>query len=111
MTEIVSFVFSSSHEAADGGTKPAVMPEPVRIADAFAVVELKQYKQALRADFDKNRETFVQDRVNEKRDETLALYVRRLRDQSKDSIKVDPSYIQEARADGGTSESDDEDEY
>ena len=49
--------------------------------------------------------------MNEKRDETLALYVRRLRDQAKDSIKLDPSYIQEAHADGGTSEPDEEDEY
>jgi peptidyl-prolyl cis-trans isomerase D len=117
-TAILAFVFSGAHDAkpigetADGGAKASqVMAEPLRITDAFAVVELKQYKPAARADFEKSRETFVQDRVNEKRDETLALYVRRLRDQAKESIKVDPSYIQEAHADGGTSESDEEDEY
>ncbi len=112
--EVVAFAFAGSHDAAaDGGAAPGphVMPEPVRIADAYAVVELKLYKAAAHDDFDKNRETFVLDRVNEKRDETLALYVQRLHSQAKEAIKVDSSYIQEARPDGGTSETDEEDEY
>ena len=47
--EILAFVFSGAHESADGGPRSAqVMPEPVRITDAFAVVELKQYKQPRR---------------------------------------------------------------
>ena len=45
-----------------------------------------------------------------KRDEALSLYVKRLRDQAKDDIKVDDNYIQEAKADGGSA-SEDEDEY
>jgi peptidyl-prolyl cis-trans isomerase D len=107
-TEVVDFAFA----AHDGASGPQVMPEPIRVADAFVVVELKQSKPASREDFDKNRETFEQDLVRGKRDETLALYVRRLRDQAKDAIKIDASYIQEARVDGGTTtESDEEDEY
>jgi peptidyl-prolyl cis-trans isomerase D len=107
-TDVVTFAFAGQKP----GGAPQVMPEPVRVADAFVVVDLKQSKPAAREDFEKNRETFEQDLVRGKRDEVLALYVRRLREQAKDSIKIDTSYIQEARADGGTSsESDEEDEY
>jgi peptidyl-prolyl cis-trans isomerase D len=110
-TDVVRFAFSG-HAGDEAGAAPQVMPEPVRIADAFAVVELKQYKPASRDDFEKNGETFEQDLVRGKRDEALALYVRHLRDQAKDAVKIDTSYIQEARTDGGTSsETDEEDEY
>jgi peptidyl-prolyl cis-trans isomerase D len=107
-TEVVDFAFAA-HEPAGAAQ---VMAEPVRVADAFVVVELKQSKPAAREDFDKNRETFEKDLVRGKRDEALALYVHRLRDQAKDAIKVDSSYIQEARVDGGTSsgESDEEED-
>jgi hypothetical protein len=40
------------------------------------------------------------------------LYVRRLRQNAKAEIKIDESYVQEARADGGAGgASDEEDEY
>jgi peptidyl-prolyl cis-trans isomerase D len=107
-TDVINFAFSGA--AGDGGA-PQVMAEPVRIADAFVVVELKQLKTASRDDFEKNKDSFMQDMVRGKRDEVLALYVRRLRDEAKDSIKIDPSYIQESKPDGGAGESDDEDEY
>jgi peptidyl-prolyl cis-trans isomerase D len=101
---IVGFAFS----AQDGD----VLAEPVRTPDAFAVVQLKQHTTATRGDFEKNRETFVQDLVRAKRDEALSLYVKRLREQAKDDIKVDTSFVQELKVDGGaTSSSEDEDEY
>jgi peptidyl-prolyl cis-trans isomerase D len=103
-TSVVDFAFSGQ----DGD----VLAEPVRIADAFAVVQLKQHKTATREEFDKDRDTFVQELVRAKRDEALSLYVKRLRDQAKDDIKIDPSFVQEMKVDGGTSSSsEDEDEY
>ncbi len=106
-TAVVDFAFSS-HDPSERD----VMPEPIRMADSFVVVGLKQFKAASRDDFDKNRETFQQDLVRSKRDEALSLYVRRLRDQAKDAIKIDQSYVQEARADGGApSSTEEEDEY
>jgi len=103
-TSVVGFAFS----AQDGD----VMAEPVRTPDAFAVVELKQHNTATRDQFEKDRETFVQELVRTKRDEALSFYVKRLREQAKDDIKIDASFVQEAKVDGGpSSSSEDEDEY
>jgi peptidyl-prolyl cis-trans isomerase D len=103
-TSVVGFAFS----AQDGD----VMAEPVRTPDAYTVVQLKQHKAATRDEFDKNHETFVQGIVRTKRDEALSLYVKRLREQAKDDIKIDSSFVQEAKVDGGASSSgEDEDEY
>jgi peptidyl-prolyl cis-trans isomerase D len=101
---VVGFAFS----AQDGD----VLAEPVRTPDAYTVVQLKQHKAATRDEFDKNHETFVQGIVRTKRDEALSLYVKRLRDQAKEDIKIDASFVQEAKVDGGaSSSSEDEDEY
>jgi peptidyl-prolyl cis-trans isomerase D len=101
---VVGFAFSGQ----DGD----VMADPVRIADAFAVVQLKQHKTATRDEFEKDRDTFVQELVRAKRDEALSLYVKRLREQAKDDVKIDQSFVQEAKVDGGaSSSSEDEDEY
>jgi peptidyl-prolyl cis-trans isomerase D len=100
---VVKFAFS--------GKDGEAMPEPVRMQDGYAVVELKQHKASTREEFDKDRPTFEQELVRAKRDEAMSLYVKRLREQAKDAIKVDESYIQEASADGGTSGTDEEDEY
>jgi peptidyl-prolyl cis-trans isomerase D len=105
-TSIVDFAFSSQ----DGN----VIKDPIRMPDGFVVVQLKQHKTATRDEFAKDRETFVQELVRAKRDEALSLYVRRLRDQAKDDIKVDPSFIQETKVDGGGGGGgggEDEDEY
>ncbi len=103
-TAVIGFAFG----AQDGD----VMAEPVRTQDAFVVVQLKQRKTSTHEEFEKDRETFVQDLVRAKQDEALSLYVRRLREQAKDDIKIDASFVQEAKVDGGaTSSSEDEDEY
>jgi peptidyl-prolyl cis-trans isomerase D len=103
-TAVVGFAFSAQDAE--------VMTEPVRTADAFAVVQLKQHKKATREEFEKDRETFVQELVRAKRDEALSLYVKRLREEAKDDIKIDASFVQEIKVDGGvTSSSEDEDEY
>jgi hypothetical protein len=99
---VLGFAFSS----ADGD----VLDDPVRTADAYDVVQAKEHKVATREDFEKNRETTMQALLTEKRDEALALYVRHLREQAKDDIKIDPSYIQEAKVDGGAGPAEDDEE-
>jgi peptidyl-prolyl cis-trans isomerase D len=101
---VIAFAFSGK-----GGD---VIDHPVRTADAFVVVQLKEHKESTRDEFEKDRDTFEEELVRSKRDEAMSLYVKRLREQAKDAIKVDSSYIQEARVDGGlSSEDDDEDQY
>jgi peptidyl-prolyl cis-trans isomerase D len=101
---VVGFAFA--------GREGEVMADPIRTAEGFVVVSLKQHKTATREDFDKDRETFEQELLRGKRDEALSLYVKRLRDQAKDDIKVDSTFVQEAKVDGGApSASEDEDEY
>jgi peptidyl-prolyl cis-trans isomerase D len=101
---VVGFAFS--------GKENDVMAEPVRVADGFVVVQLKQRKVATGDEFQKDRDTFVEELLRAKRDEALSLYVKRLREQAKGDVKIDESYVQEARVDGGASSaSEDEDEY
>jgi parvulin-like peptidyl-prolyl isomerase len=89
-----------------------VMDAPLRTPDGFYVVQLKQHKTATREEFEKERPTFLAAMLANKRDEALALYVRKLRDQAKDDVKIEESYIQEAKGDGGASSpTDDEEEY
>ena len=103
-TSVVGFAF--------GGAEGAVMADPVRTADGFVVVQLKQHKIATDEEFQKHRDTFEADLLRAKRDETMSLYVKRLREQAKADIKIDSSYIEEPRADAGAgSASDEEDEY
>jgi len=89
-----------------------VLADPIRTPDGFVVVQLAERKTVTREDFDKNREAFEQELVRAKRDEALALYVKRLRERAKETVKVDESYVQEARVDGGApvSSATDEDE-
>jgi peptidyl-prolyl cis-trans isomerase D len=97
---VVVFAFS--------GKEGDVMAAPVRLVDAFGVVALKQHKVATREEFAKDREALEEELVRVKRDEALSLYVKRLRDQAKDDVKVDESYIQEAKVDGGSGAEEDE---
>jgi peptidyl-prolyl cis-trans isomerase D len=99
---VVAFAFA--------GKAGDVMPAPVRTTDAYVTVVLKDHKESTREDFLKNRDTFAEELERAKRDEAMSLYVKRLRDQAKDSITIDSSYTQEARVDGGASSTDDEDE-
>ncbi len=87
-----------------------VLAEPVRTPDGFVVVQLAERKAVTREDFDKNREAFEQELVRAKRDEALALYIKRLRERAKDTVKVDESYVLEARVDGGATSADEEEE-
>ncbi|MDP9149922.1 MAG: peptidylprolyl isomerase [Myxococcota bacterium] len=99
---VVRFAFS----AADGD----VIAEPVRTADAFVVVQLKQHKTATRDEFEKDREAVEEDLLRAKRDEAISSYVKRLRERAKDDIKIDESYVQEAKVNGGMGGTNDEEE-
>jgi hypothetical protein len=74
------------------------------------VVQLKQRKTATREEFEKNRAAVEEQLLRSKRDEALALYVKRLRSQAKDAVKIDESYVQELKSDGGAGGPSDEDE-
>ena len=87
-----------------------VLDGPMRFPGGFDILVLKQHKQATHEEFEKDRESVMQDLLRAKRDEALSLYVKRLREVAKDDIKVDESYTAEAKVDGGSA-SDDEDEY
>jgi peptidyl-prolyl cis-trans isomerase D len=84
------------------------MAEPVRTTEGFVAVQLKDHRSATRAEFDKNRGAFQQDMVQTKRDEALALYVKRLREKAKDGIKIDSTYIEESKP-GSNNEEDEDD--
>jgi peptidyl-prolyl cis-trans isomerase D len=99
---VIAFAFSSANGA--------VMPEPVRTADAYVVVGLKDHREATQEEFDKNRDAFELEMVQTKRDEALSLYVKRLRDHAKDSIKIDASYVEESKAGSGPTGEDEEED-
>ncbi|HLK37693.1 MAG TPA: peptidylprolyl isomerase [Polyangiaceae bacterium] len=101
---VVAFSFSAK--------EGAVLPDPVRTPDGFAVVRLRQRKTATREQFDKDRATLEQELVRAKRDEAMSLYVKGLRAAAKDDLKIDDSYVAEAKVDGGAGGApEDEDEY
>lgn len=103
-SRIVDFAFT----AKSGG----VLSEPIRAQEGYVVVQAKEHKKATREEFEKNRDALEQELLRAKRDEALALYVRRLRTQAKDAVKIDESYVQETKVDGGPSSVDeDEDQY
>ena len=101
-SKVMAFAFS----AKEGD----VLDTPGRTAEGWAVVALKQRKSATREEFEKDRTTFEDELLRMKRDEALSLYVKRLREQAKDDVKVDEAYVQEAKVDGGSSSPEEEDE-
>jgi hypothetical protein len=87
------------------------MKEPLRADDGFMLVTLKDLKTATPDEFEKEKPTFEQTLLAAKRAEAMSLHVRRLREQAKDQIKIDESYIADLKADagaGGAGEDEDE---
>jgi peptidyl-prolyl cis-trans isomerase D len=85
-----------------------VMEEPLRGDDALYVVALKERKEASREDFDKERDTYLERLLTERRAEALALYVKRLREAAKGEIRIDETYLAEPNRDGGAPIEDEE---
>jgi hypothetical protein len=72
--------------------------------DVFVVVRQKTRKVATKEDFSKERATFLEDMLGEKRSETLGLYVKRLREAAKNEIKLFEDHMIDGKpenADGG----------
>ncbi len=87
-------------EFAFGGKDGDLMPEPLRSHEGFVVLGLKGKKAATREDFDKERDTFVQMILAAKQAEALSLYVKRLREQHKEEIKIDETQLIDAPTKG-----------
>jgi peptidyl-prolyl cis-trans isomerase D len=87
------------------------MKEPLRSDDGFLLVTLKDIKIATHDEFEKEKETFEQTLLAAKRAEAMSLHVKRLREQAKEQIKIDESYIADLKGDAGApGQGEDEDE-
>jgi hypothetical protein len=82
---IVKFAFGASV----GDTHP----EPVHTDDGYIVVQLKDQKRSTKEDFDKERDTYTLMLLGQKQAEALTYYVRRLREASKQDIKIDENNL------------------
>ena len=93
--EVMTFAFN----AKDGET----MKEPVRTEEGFMVIQLKEHKAANKEEFEKDKEVYLQTLLAVKQAEALAIYVKRLKDGAKSEIKVDETYLLDAKpaGDGG----------
>ncbi len=93
------------------GKEGDVMAEPLRTNDGFMVIQLKEHKASTKEDFEKERDTYVQTLLAAKQAESLALYVKRLRESAKADVKIDETYTKEATGkDGGAPSDFDEEE-
>ena len=82
----------------------------LRADDGFVLVSLKEHKTSTAADFEKEKSTFEGRLLGAKQAEALATHVTRLREQAKDQIKIDESFIADLRGDGGANESGEEED-
>jgi peptidyl-prolyl cis-trans isomerase D len=102
-----SSVTKFAFEAKEG----AVLDELLRGDEGFVVVRLKQRKLATKEDFDKERDTFIEQLLAPKQAEALAHYVKRLREASKNDIKIDEnSLLDQKKGDAGANSLFDEEE-
>ena len=77
------------------------MKEPLRADDGFLLVTLKEHKTATPEEFEKEKSTFEQTLLAAKRAEAMSLHVKRLREQAKEQVKIDESYVADLKADAG----------
>jgi hypothetical protein len=96
-TQVMKFAFAVTTKDGD------VFGEPLKADDGFIVAMLKQRVIATKEEFDKERETYLAKLVTRKQAEALSLYVKRLKEQAKNEIKVDEKYMAErvGSRDGG----------
>ena len=98
---VTSFAFSA---------KPGdVVQEAIRTDDGFLVVSLKEQKPSTAAEFEKERDQYMQGQLFAKQVEALGNYTRRLREAAKAEIKIDENNVLGAKSDAGaTSQEEDE---
>jgi peptidyl-prolyl cis-trans isomerase D len=102
MKKVVKFAFESKEGATFG--------EALSARDGAVVTRVKERKAATREDFEKEREVVMASLLEGKRNEGLAAYVKRLREASKDAIKIDENFVREISADAGAPAMDDSEE-
>jgi peptidyl-prolyl cis-trans isomerase D len=85
-----------------------VAAEPVHTDDGYIVVQLKEQKTASKEEFDKERDTYSLSLLGSKQHEALAYYVRRLREASKQEIKIDENNLFGNKSDAGAPRDDEE---
>ena len=90
---VTSFAFSA---------KPGdVVNEAIRTDDGFLVISLKEQKPATAAEFEKERDQYMQGQLFAKQVEALGNYTRRLREAAKAEIKIDENNVLGAKSDAG----------
>jgi peptidyl-prolyl cis-trans isomerase D len=96
-TQLIKFAFGGTVKDGD------VLGEALKADDGFMVVQLKQHKAATKEEFNKDRDIYLATLVGRKQIEALSLYVKRLKEQAKNEIKVDERYMAEKTGskDGG----------
>lgn len=100
--EVIKFAFSA---------KPGdVRDDLVHTDDGFLVVRLIETKAATRADFDKERDTYIQGMLAAKQAEALVLYTKRLREANKPDIRIDETFLIDGKSDGGAGAGDEDGE-
>ena len=90
------------------GAKISEVSDPIRGSDGFVVVALKSRTVPTRADFDQDRDSFKANMLAAKQAEALAFYIRRLREASKQEVKIDDNNVFGAKADAGAESQQDE---
>ena len=98
------------NEFAFGAKEGDVLPDLLRGEDTFVIVRAKDRKVATKEDFEKNKDSYVEDLLKEKRNETLGLYVKRLREGAKNEIKLFEENMVDAKVDGGAPTAPEDDE-
>jgi peptidyl-prolyl cis-trans isomerase D len=66
----------------------------IRMNQGYAVIQLSEKKSAKRADFDKDKGDFLAQLLAAKQQDSLVLYVKRLKDAAKKETKIAPGYGQ-----------------
>lgn len=85
-----------------------VAPEPVHTDDGYIIVQVKDRKPATKEEFDKERDTYELTLLTSKQNEALSYYVRRLREESKQEIKIDEKNLFGVKSDAGSDDDEDE---
>lgn len=88
--------------------EPLAVAEPIATDDGVLVVQLKERRPATREEFGKERDNYELGLLAAKQAEALGNYVRRLRESSKDEVKIDENNVFGARGDAGASQDEDE---
>ncbi|MCA9585194.1 MAG: peptidylprolyl isomerase [Myxococcales bacterium] len=103
-TEVGAKVVKFAFDAKAGD----IIPEALRTDDGFLILRVKEQKAATKEEFDKERDVYTQMLLAAKQNEALVLYVKRLREAAKADVKVDQTYLLDAKGDAGAPQDDEE---